>query len=60
MVDTSRNLHNFLKGKQLYGVYTEVPHDLMAVLKVSASMRETAKNAITAPLSSEEFHEQRR
>jgi hypothetical protein len=36
--ETMRNLHQLLKGKQLYsavyGAYTEVLHDLMAVLKV--------------------------
>lgn len=36
MVDTGRNFHQLLKGKQLYStlyeVYTEVLHDLTAVL----------------------------
>jgi hypothetical protein len=44
MADTRRNPHQLLKGKQLYsaqyGVYTEVPHDLMAVLKDSAAKGE--------------------
>jgi hypothetical protein len=50
--------------KQLYralcGVYTEVLHDLTAVLKESAAKGETAKTTITAPPSIEEFREQRR
>jgi hypothetical protein len=60
MVDTRSNLHQLLKGKQLYGVYTEVPHNLTAVLKQSASTEETAKTTVTAPLSIEEIREQRR
>jgi hypothetical protein len=64
MAYTGRNLHQFLKGKQLYsalyGVYTEVPHDLTALLKESTAKGETAKTTITAPPSIKEFHEQRR
>jgi hypothetical protein len=64
MADTSRNLHQLLKGKQqysaLYGVYTEVLYDLTAVLKESAAEGETAKTTITAPPSIEDFREQRR
>jgi hypothetical protein len=64
MADTKRNLYQLLKAKQLYsalyGVHTEVLHDLMAVLKESAAKGETAKTIITAPPSIEEFHEQRR
>jgi hypothetical protein len=60
-VDTKRNLHQLLKGKQLYsalhGVYTEVLYDLMAVLKDSAAKVETATAMITAPLSIKEFCE---
>jgi hypothetical protein len=41
IVDTRRNLHQLLKGKQLYsalyGVYTEALHDLTAVLKESTA-----------------------
>jgi hypothetical protein len=60
MADTRRNLHQLLKGKQLYsstlyGVYTEVLHDLTAAAK-----GETGKTTITAHLSIKEFHEQRR
>jgi hypothetical protein len=61
MADTKRNLHQLLKGKQLYnalyGVYTEVLHDFMAVLEDSAAKVKTAKTTITAPPSIEEFHE---
>jgi hypothetical protein len=57
MADTRRNLHQLLKGKQLnsalYGVNTEVLHDLTAVLKESAATGETA-NTI------EDFCEKRR
>jgi hypothetical protein len=64
MADTRRNLHQLLKGKQLYsalyGVYTDVLHDLTAVLKESAAKEETAKTTITTTPSMEEFHEQRR
>jgi hypothetical protein len=60
MADTKRNL----KGKQLYsalyGVYTEVLHDLTAILKDSAAKGETARTTITASLSIEEFREQSR
>jgi hypothetical protein len=63
MAVTRRNLHQLLKGKQLYsalpGVYTELLHDLTAVLKDSAAKGETAKTTITAPPSIEEFREQR-
>jgi hypothetical protein len=63
-VDTRRNLHQFLKGKQLYsalhGVYTEVLHDLTAVLKESVAKGETDKTTITAPPTIEEFRERRR
>jgi hypothetical protein len=45
MGETRRNLHQLLKEKQLYsalyGVYTEVLHDLMAVLKESAAKGES-------------------
>jgi hypothetical protein len=41
-------------------VYTEVLHNLKAVLKQDANKGETAKTTITAPLSIEEFCEQRR
>jgi hypothetical protein len=55
MVETRRNLHQYLKGKQLYstlyGVYTEVLHDLTAVLKESAAKGETAKITTTEPPS---------
>jgi hypothetical protein len=61
MADTTRNLHQLQKGKQLYSallrVYTEVLLDLAAVLKDSAAKGETAKTTITAPPFIEEFHE---
>jgi hypothetical protein len=64
VVDTRRNLHQLLKGKQLYnvlyGVYTEMLHNLMAVFRESTAKGETAKTAITTPFSIQEFHEQRR
>jgi hypothetical protein len=64
MADTSRNLHQLLKGKQLYsalyGVCTEVLHDLTAVLKENVAKGETAKTTITTPLPIEESREQRR
>jgi hypothetical protein len=64
MVDTGRNVHQLLKGKQLcialYGVYTEVLQDLMAVLKESAAKEERTNTTITAAPSVEEFREQRR
>jgi hypothetical protein len=64
VADTRRNLHQRLKGKQLYsaryGVCTEVLQILTAVLTESAAKGETAKTIITAPPSIEEFHEQRR
>jgi hypothetical protein len=41
-------------------VYTEVLHYLTAVLKESAAKEVTAKTTISALLSIEEFHEQRR
>jgi hypothetical protein len=54
-------LHQVLKGKQikrtLYGVYTEVLHNLTAVLKESAIKEETTKTTITAPPSIVEFRE---
>jgi hypothetical protein len=54
MADTRRNPHRLLKWKQLYsalyGVHTEVPHNLTAVLKLSAVKGETVKTTITAPL----------
>jgi hypothetical protein len=62
--NTRRNLHQLLKEKQLYsalcGVYTEVLHDLMAVLKESAAKGKKAKTTNTKPPSNEEFREQRR
>jgi hypothetical protein len=64
MASTRSNLHQFLKGKQLYRalyeVYTEVLHDVTAVLKEGAAKGETAHTTITAPPSIEEFREQRR
>jgi hypothetical protein len=64
MADTRKNLHQLLKGKQLnsalYGVYTEVLHDLTVVPKESAAKVETDKTTITALPSIEEFREQRR
>jgi hypothetical protein len=64
MADTKRNLHQLLKGKQLYsalyGVHTEVVHDLTETLKESAAKRETVSTTITAPPSIEKFREQRR
>jgi hypothetical protein len=60
MSEIRRNLHQFLKVKQLYGMYTVVPRDLMSVLKDSAAKGEAAKPNITEPPSNEEFHEQRR
>jgi hypothetical protein len=63
MADTRRKLHQLLKGKQLnsalYGLHTEVLHDLMAVLQESAVKGETTKATITAPLSTHKFSEQR-
>jgi hypothetical protein len=41
-------------------VYTEVLHDLTAVLKESAAEGETVKTTITVTPSIEEFPEQRR
>jgi hypothetical protein len=64
IAETRRDLHQLLKGKQLYsilyGVCTEVVHDLTAVLKDSAAKGETAKITTTEPPSNEVFHEQRR
>jgi hypothetical protein len=61
MADTMRNLHQLLKEKQLYnalyGMYTEVLHDLTAVLKEIAANREAAKITITEPPSNDEFRE---
>jgi hypothetical protein len=60
MAETRRNPHQLLKGKQLYialyGVYTEVVHDLTAVLNESAAKVETAKITTTEPPSNEVFH----
>jgi hypothetical protein len=62
MADARRNLHQLLKGKQLYsdlyGVYREVLHDLTVVPIESATKVEAAKTTVTAPPSSEEFHMQ--
>jgi hypothetical protein len=44
----------------LYGVYTEVLRDLMAVLEESAAKGDTAKITTTEPPSNKEFCEQRR
>jgi hypothetical protein len=45
MAETTRYLHQLLKEKQLYnalyGVYTEVLHDLMAVLRESTAKGES-------------------
>jgi hypothetical protein len=64
MSETRSNLHQFLKGKQLYsalyGVYTEVVHDLSAVLKQRAEKGETAKITNTEPPSDKEFRDGRR
>jgi hypothetical protein len=64
MARTRRNLQQLLKGKQLYstlyGVYTEVLHDVTAVLEESAAEGETTKTTITAPSSIEEFRERNR
>jgi hypothetical protein len=64
IADTRRNLHQLLKGKQLnsslYGMYTEVLHDLTVVLKGSAAKVDTDNTTITAPPFIEEFREQRR
>jgi hypothetical protein len=64
MADTTRNLQQLLKGKHLYsalyGVYTEVLHDLTAVVEESAFKEETPKTTITAPPSIEEFREEER
>jgi hypothetical protein len=61
MGETRRNLHQLLKGKQLYsalyGLYTEVLHDLTAVLKQSADKEEIARITITELPSNEEFRE---
>jgi hypothetical protein len=62
--DTKRNLHQLLKGKQLYsvlyGVYTEVLYDLTAVLEESTTEEETAETTFTGPPSIEKLREQRR
>jgi hypothetical protein len=64
MAEAKRNLHQLLRGKQLYsalsGEYTEVLYDLTAVLKGSAAKGETAKTTIISPPSIEEFREQGR
>jgi hypothetical protein len=61
---TKSNLHKLLKGEELYsalyGMYTQVLHDLKAVVKESSSQGETAKTTITAPPSIEEFPKQER
>jgi hypothetical protein len=61
MADTSGNLHQLLKGKQLnralYRVYTEVLHNLTATLKERVVKGETAKTTITAPPSIVKFRE---
>jgi hypothetical protein len=63
MADTRRNLHQLLKGKQLYsgryGEYREMLQDVTAVVKESAAEGGRAKTTITAPPSIEEFREQR-
>jgi hypothetical protein len=51
MAVTRRDLHQFLQRKavvqRLYEVYTEMLHDLRAVLKENAAKGERAKSAIT-------------
>jgi hypothetical protein len=62
--ETRRIILQLLKGRQLCsavyedGVYTEVLHDLMAVLKDSSAKGGTAKTTIIAYPSVGEFHEQ--
>jgi hypothetical protein len=56
MADIRRNIYQLLKGKRLYsalyGVHTEVLHDLTEVLKESAAKKKAAKTKIThIPLS---------
>jgi hypothetical protein len=67
-METKKNLHHLLQGKQLYsalnGVYTEVLHELKGVLQSSVAPRE-AENTASVPVpeitpSNEEFREQRR
>jgi hypothetical protein len=64
MVDTRRKLRHILKGKllysALYGVYTVMLHDLIAVTKDNAAKGETVKTTITGRPSLEEFREERR
>jgi hypothetical protein len=52
MADIRRNLHRFLKGKQLYnalyGLHTEVLHDLTAVLKNNVNKGEITTTTITS------------
>jgi hypothetical protein len=63
IAETRKNLHQFLTRKQLYSAlyrgYTEVLHDLTAVLKVSAAKWETGKITSTEPPSNKEFREER-
>jgi hypothetical protein len=64
MVDTRRKLRHILRGKllysALYGVYTVMLHDLMAVTEENAAEGETAKTTVTGRPSIEDFREQRR
>jgi hypothetical protein len=64
MTVTRRNLHRLLKGKKLYSalyeVYTDVLHDLTAILRESVAKGKQKKSTITAPPSNEEFCEPRR
>jgi hypothetical protein len=48
MADTRRNLEQLLKGEQLYGVYTEVLHDLTATLREKPAKKERSQTTITA------------
>jgi hypothetical protein len=52
-----RSLNQFLNSRELYsalyGVYTEVLHDLTAVLRESADKGETATITTTEPPSNE-------
>jgi hypothetical protein len=64
MAETRRNLHQLVKGKQLYkalyGACAEVLHDLTPVIKDSATKRETAKPTSTETPPNEKFPERRR
>jgi hypothetical protein len=60
MAETRRNLHQLLKGKQLYTALYGVLHDLMADLKESAAKGDTTKTTITESPINEKFREQRR